>query len=95
MMVKKTEESTPSQEETGNEEETAAIAVVVLKGKTVKYNGATYEATNRLEVSESDAVRLEKLGFVARQDALVAVAAEKSESAVKITVSDGVKITQG
>lgn len=71
------------------------VAVVVLKGKTVRYNGNTYEPTNRLEVSEADAARLERLGFVVRQYALVAAATEKSDPAVKITVSDGVKITQG
>ncbi|MEC5321121.1 hypothetical protein VSX61_19635 [Brenneria populi subsp. brevivirga] len=74
---------------------TDTIAVVVLKGRTVRHNGNTYEPTNRLDVSESDAARLERMGFVVRQDALVAAAAEKSDPAVKITVSDGVKISQG
>lgn len=94
-MVKKTEESTPFQEEAGQETETAAVAVVVLKGKTVKYNGATYKSSNRLEVSESDAARLEKLGFVVRQDALIAAASEKSEPAVSVTVADGTSISKG
>ncbi|EHD21318.1 MULTISPECIES: hypothetical protein [Brenneria] len=94
-MVRKTEETALSQEEVGQVAEAIEVAVVVLKGKTVKHSGNTYESTNRLEVSESDAARLEKLGFVVRQDALVTAAAEKSAPAVSVTVADGASISKG
>ena len=94
-MVRKTEETALPQGGAGPVAETDTIAVVVLKGKTVKHGGKAYEPTNRLEVSELDAARLEKLGFVVRQDALVAAAAEQSAPAVSVTVTDGTNVSKG